>query len=232
MRLLVIRHADPDYSNDCLTDEGRMEAKALATRMASVGIDEIYTSPMGRAMETAEATASLTGAHTTVCEWAMEMEWDNLVNGYKMPFDIPGSKLLGSNDIPGMQNWKDGTEFDFAEVGELLEPRLESFDAFMENLGYTREGLHYRCTCANHRTIALFCHAGIGNALVARMLDIPLTVQWSSFWMAPSSVTDIVLPCTEGELVHPRCIAYGDTSHLYASNLKIRPRGLKEKDCL
>ena len=30
MRLLLIRHGDPDYEHDCLTARGRQEAAALA----------------------------------------------------------------------------------------------------------------------------------------------------------------------------------------------------------
>lgn len=34
MRLLIIRHGDPDYAVDSLTEKGRREAEFLAERMA------------------------------------------------------------------------------------------------------------------------------------------------------------------------------------------------------
>ena len=56
MRILLIRHGDPDYENDSLTEKGRREAHMLASRLINERIDYIYTSTMGRAMETAKPT--------------------------------------------------------------------------------------------------------------------------------------------------------------------------------
>ncbi|MBQ1268927.1 MAG: histidine phosphatase family protein, partial [Clostridia bacterium] len=54
MRLLFIRHADPDYSIDSLTAKGFEEAELLAEKLKSEKIDYAYVSPLGRAQKTAE----------------------------------------------------------------------------------------------------------------------------------------------------------------------------------
>ena len=61
MKILFIRHGDPDYKNDSLTDTGWAEAKALAKYMAGDGgigyeIDQFFCSPLGRARDTASLT--------------------------------------------------------------------------------------------------------------------------------------------------------------------------------
>ena len=61
MRLLLIRHADPDYANDALTEKGHERARLLAERLAYVAIDAIYASPMGRARLTADYTTRRRG---------------------------------------------------------------------------------------------------------------------------------------------------------------------------
>ena len=61
MRIIFVRHGEPDYARDCLTDEGRRQAAAAAERLAGEGISEIYASPCGRAMETARYTARRLG---------------------------------------------------------------------------------------------------------------------------------------------------------------------------
>ena len=33
MRILIIRHGDPDYANDTLTEKGHKEAKLLAEKL-------------------------------------------------------------------------------------------------------------------------------------------------------------------------------------------------------
>ena len=53
MRLLFIRHGDPDYSNDCLNTIGINEAKALSKLCPQLDVGTCYASPLGRAQETA-----------------------------------------------------------------------------------------------------------------------------------------------------------------------------------
>ena len=47
MRILLIRHGDPDYVNDTLTEKGRREAALLAKRAVSMNMGECYKSPLG-----------------------------------------------------------------------------------------------------------------------------------------------------------------------------------------
>ena len=39
MRILLIRHGEPDYSTDSLTEKGRREAELLAQRLSRENID-------------------------------------------------------------------------------------------------------------------------------------------------------------------------------------------------
>ena len=54
MKLVFIRHAEPDYINDSLTEKGKREAQCLAQYLKDWKIDEIFVSPLGRARRTAE----------------------------------------------------------------------------------------------------------------------------------------------------------------------------------
>ena len=42
MRIVFIRHGDPDYETDTLTAEGRKQASAVAKRLLDENIDKIY----------------------------------------------------------------------------------------------------------------------------------------------------------------------------------------------
>ena len=59
MRILFIRHGQPNYTLDTLTPTGVKQAKALAKffKEKKTKIDYIYTSPLGRAIKTAHYTA-------------------------------------------------------------------------------------------------------------------------------------------------------------------------------
>ncbi len=56
MKLLIIRHGDPDYSIDSLTEKGWKEADLLSKRLAKEKIDAFFCSPLGRAKYTANET--------------------------------------------------------------------------------------------------------------------------------------------------------------------------------
>ena len=59
MRLIFVRHGEPDYVNDCLTENGILQAKATAERLKKEDIKAVYSSPNGRARETASFTMPL-----------------------------------------------------------------------------------------------------------------------------------------------------------------------------
>lgn len=61
MLLYIVRHGDPIYETDSLTDRGRRQAEAVGKRLLDAKIDRIFSSPMGRAKETAEPACRLLG---------------------------------------------------------------------------------------------------------------------------------------------------------------------------
>lgn len=227
MRLYIIRHADPNYENDTITNFGKEEASALAKRLSSEGISKIYCSTMNRAVETMSFTKELLGIEPVMCDWMREVEWSNTINNYTNPWDLPGEYLLNEPEMPNSENWVFNPYFDAKRVQEDLNNKIKFIDSFLLEQGYNREGKHFVEKVENHNKIAMFCHAGFGNALISYLLNIPLTLQWASFWMAPTAVTVILFSKRENSIVIPKCLTYGDTSHLYEAKLKIRPRGLK-----
>ena len=59
MLLYIIRHADPIYNPDSLTELGHKQAEALAKRLAVNGLDRVYSSPNMRAQMTAKPACEL-----------------------------------------------------------------------------------------------------------------------------------------------------------------------------
>ncbi|MDO4380678.1 MAG: histidine phosphatase family protein, partial [Clostridia bacterium] len=52
MKLIIIRHGDPNYAIDSLTKKGKREALLLSERIEKLSPDYIYCSPLGRAKKT------------------------------------------------------------------------------------------------------------------------------------------------------------------------------------
>ena len=72
MRLLLIRHGDPDYEHDTLTKQGQREAKLLADYIDAYQIDEVFQSPLGRAKDTAAYSCGQLEKKPVTLEWLEE----------------------------------------------------------------------------------------------------------------------------------------------------------------
>lgn len=72
LKLLIIRHGEPDYSIDSLTEKGWREAEFLAERMAKTKIDHFYCSPLGRAKDTAQPTLQKLNREAEILPWLRE----------------------------------------------------------------------------------------------------------------------------------------------------------------
>ncbi len=69
------RKAYSGRSDIALTELGREQAQAAAQRLAQLGVDAIFTSPLSRARDTAQAIADATGAPMTVDERLTEVDY-------------------------------------------------------------------------------------------------------------------------------------------------------------
>lgn len=68
----LIRHGDPDYERDSLTEKGWREAELLAERIAGIDVRAFYVSPLGRAKDTASLTLKKMNRTAIECEWLRE----------------------------------------------------------------------------------------------------------------------------------------------------------------
>ena len=74
MKLFFIRHGDPDYKTDTLTEKGVREAGLLAKRMTGTHVDYCYASPLGRAQLTAAPCLEAMNMEATTYEWLREFD--------------------------------------------------------------------------------------------------------------------------------------------------------------
>ena len=72
MKLLIVRHADPDYSIDSLTEKGWREAEYLSQRLSKLTVKDFYVSPLGRAKDTASLTLEKMGRTAVEYKWLRE----------------------------------------------------------------------------------------------------------------------------------------------------------------
>jgi broad specificity phosphatase PhoE len=231
MRLYIIRHGDPDYENNTITKAGHLEAEALSRRLASQGLDRIYCSPMGRAIHTMNYTAKALNKGYEIQDWMREMHPELWLEderwGTIAAFELPGEIFRCGASLPTHSTWQDVKNFKGTGIQQAVDKLRVNSDSFLYNLGYERVNGLYRCNKHNEEQIAVFCHAGFALTWLALLLEIPVTLMWSGFWLPPSSVTTVLFEKRSDEWAVPRCIGFGDISHLYEAGLPVSTMGIK-----
>lgn len=222
MKLLIIRHGDPDYANDTLTEVGRKEAELLAQWFANKPIDKIYVSPLGRARATAEYTCQIKGMDATVCDWLREfpakVQKPHRDDG--VTWDWRPADWTEKEEFFSRKDWTAHPAMVEANVAEIYEGVIEKFDALLAEHGYVREGNLYRVTQANEETIAFFCHFGLECVLLSRLLNISPMLLWHGTCAAPTSVTTINTEERQKGIAYFRMSEFGSVAHLTSAGVE------------
>lgn len=230
MRLIIVRHADPDYERDSLTPTGWREAELAAGRIRKIdeqceGIRAIYVSPLGRAQDTASCSLKLLGREDAVtCEWLKEF-FDPQID---RP-DVEGGKAICWDWLPkdwtcrpvmyDVNAWKTDPIMMGGEVGAEYDRVCMEFDRLLAEHGYVRcseeEGQFYHVKNSNDDTIVIFCHFGVESVLLSRLCNCSPMIFWHNFCAAPSSMTTVITEERREGIASFRINGYGDISHLY-----------------
>ena len=219
MRLLFIRHGDPDYAVDGLTPTGRREAEFLAERIAPMDIAEYYVSTMGRALDTARPTLEKAGRTAKECDWLREFSI-----GVRRPDRGGELSYVPWDWLPGdwsrypllldRERWYEHPIFSEADMKSAYDRVIAEFERVLAGHGYVREGLCYRVERAGSETLAFFCHFGVTCVLMSRLMNVSPMVLWHGLVMAPSSVTVFHTEERRPGIAAFRASSVGDVSHL------------------
>ena len=217
MKLLIIRHGDPDYTIDSLTEKGHREAELLAGRIAPIDIAAYYVSPLGRAQATAGYTLNKCGRTAKTLDWLREFD-RNLIIGpdgqRRIAWDMLPQDWTAVHEYYDKDRWTDVPVMSEADMKNGIAYVQNGLDELLSDHGYERNGNFYNAVRPNNDTIALFCHFGVECVMLGHLLGISPMVLWHGFMAAPTSVTTI---CTEERregIAYFRVTAFGDISHL------------------
>lgn len=220
MRLIIIRHGDPDYEKDSLTEKGWREAALLAERVSGMEVKAFYVSPLGRARDTASVTLGKMGRRAVVCDWLREFP--------PLIFrpDVTGRRAIAWDWLPAdwmaqecffhRDKWMEHPVMQEAKVGEAYQEVIEGFDGLLAGHGYVREGALYRAEHANRDTLVFFCHFGVECVLLSHLMNLSPMILWHNTCAAPSAVTTVVTEERRQGSAIFRVSSFGDISHLYA----------------
>lgn len=240
MRLLIIRHGDPDYSIDSLTEHGWEEAKILATRISKLDVKNIYVSPLGRARDTASFTLKAMNREAEVCDWMREFpavieyrDNETLRKSYPgalqkedgsfyspLAWDMLPSYWTKHEDYYDKFDWRKSEVTSYSDIIPCYDYVTKNFDALLAKHGYQRENNYYRVTQANKDTLVFFCHFGLACVLLSHLMGVSPYPLWQGVALAPASVTTIYTEEREKGIAIFRATQIGDISHLYAAGME------------
>lgn len=231
MLFYYIRHGDPIYDPDCLTEHGKVQAEALSERLVKTGLDKIFVSTSTRARQTALPTCQKLGIEPTLLDFANEhYTWCDMTipkaDGSGNTWLFHNEKIIdlfNSREIRNMgDRWFDHPEIEKYNYEKGVERVYSEADSFLESLGYSHERYtgKYRVKAHNDDRVALFAHQGFGLLFLSCILDIPYPAFCTHFDMCHTGVTLIEFnPDSRGELCVPKMITLSDSAHLYAKDI-------------
>ena len=214
MRILFIRHGEPDYEKDCLTELGRRQAAAAAERLAGEQISTIYASPMGRASETAGFTAARLGLPVQVLDFMHEITWggEGIPEGGH-PWTLSDRMIAEENFDFYAEDWRKHPYFRNNKALTCVDEVSARFDALLAELGYRHEGRRFLCTKDNHDTIAVFNHGGSGAIVLSHLLALPFPYVATVMPYDFTSIITLTFQARKGAYVYPRLSLFNDIAH-------------------
>ena len=157
MELILVRHGLPERvelaqgrADPALSDTGWQQARQVGKWLSQETIEAVYTSPLRRAIETAQPLAESLGQRPVIHESVAEYDRD--ASHY-----IPMEELK-QEDYPAWKAFVDGgygEEVDMAEFAMRVAKGLE--EIIGANAG---------------RRVAVFCHGGVVNVWTAKVLGM------------------------------------------------------------
>ncbi len=217
MRLLIIRHGDPNYALDALTDYGKVQADALSKVMKDLPIDKIYSSTMGRAKETASYTAKALDMPVTTLHWTREIHLPGVFDEDRgqdvAVWNLPPWRLKATESHP--EGWYNAPELSPPTAENVLNEITEGWQEFLNDYGIQKQdGIYVSTRDLPTGNTLLFCHHGFGLALLSVILELPFTFMWRNFDLHTTSVTTIDFQLYKDK-VNFRIKEVGATGHLH-----------------
>lgn len=219
MKLIIVRHADPDYIRDSITEKGRREAELLSERLIKLDVKAFYCSPLGRAKDTAEYTLKKLGRKAEVLLWLREFEGKVRKElEISSCWDRCPREWCDNPDYYSADKWYKTKLMQTLNVEKENKRVCDGIDELLKKHGYEHIGNYYKVNNSNHDTIVLFCHFGVESVILSHIFSCSPMLLWHNFVALPTSVTTLITEEREEGIAVFRCQQFGDISHLYAGD--------------
>lgn len=217
MNLYFIRHAEPDYEHDTITQKGHTQAEKLADYYADLKVDELYHSSMGRAKITASYLAKKWNIEAHSIDWARELKWGK-ANGdaydTMSPWSLKDKVIQQTQSYPNGDDWKNLPELQKDLLVSDFEIHCKALDIFLAEHGYERWGQGYKAVNPNDKTIVIVCHGGVISALISYLTNVSFFQYISHMGVDLTAVSKINLRGQKDEFQPAQLVYINSQAHL------------------
>ena len=227
MKLLFVRHGEPDYEKDSLTSIGFREADALRDYLVSFypDITSFYCSILGRAKATLKPTLAAFHKEATYCQWLREFLPPKTILEPGVPpkscsWDLLPTTLDRYPDLFDSHKWMDTPLYKGSGAFEEYQRVTKEFDNVLAKYGYLRNGAIYDVKESNHETLLFCCHLGVMCVLLSHLMNISPVVAWEYMVPLPSSLTVLVSEERREGKAFFRMNQFGSLAHLRLKKLE------------
>jgi len=200
MELILVRHGEPEWvrdglnmDNPPLTKRGRRQARAVADALSAEAFDEIWTSPLVRAQQTAIPLLADRGIDDPV---SVTQDWLEEIRNpawHGTPREVADGAYAEERSRASHDRWHGLTGGE--SVRGFVERIRAGAGTFMAERGVEPLSLSlpvWRFE-GEHRRILLVAHAGTNSVLICHLLGLqPTPWEWERFVIGHASITRLV----------------------------------------
>ena len=198
-RVLLVRHGETEWNRverfrgrtDIeLNETGHRQARAVAQRLSSWQMEAIYSSPLKRALQTAQPIAQACGLEVQPLDGIIDIEYGDCAGLSPQEFSTRHPDLF--------ETWRDAPQ-------EVRFPRGESLDDVRRRAW---RGMDEVCSTHAHGTVILVSHVVVNRVLICAALGVGNY----SFWKIGQD--NAAISIIEAEQAGYRLLLLNDTCHL------------------
>lgn len=166
-RILLIRHGETDWNKDRrimgrdpvgLNEAGRRQSRSLQATLKNTKVDQVFTSPLLRALQTAEILCAGRGLKPTPDELLLEVDYGEWV----------GKKFAEVREMPDYIPYYQRLETPVAPEGETLYQVRDRGLAFLEKISNGGGG----------KNVLVVSHADWIKCILMHFMEIPFENIW------------------------------------------------------
>lgn len=220
VNIYYVRHGDPNYENDALTELGHKQAELTGEALKDIPFDIIFASTSGRAMQTASYLSKLIHKDIIQLDWMLEAKaWENFASFNKI---LNRNSWIYHNDyllekmkqLQNDENWFKDNDF-LPNVEDGIKRFASSVDKWLLllNIVHDRKNKTFTSIGNNPNNIVIFAHEGAGTGFLSSIMDMNYAYFISNYpRLDCCSITHIQITL-DGETPN-EFIRYNDTKHL------------------